>query len=406
MCAMGNVHSYGDQETSEVRTGGPMSTEGRPYQRCARTIMDTTDPDIWFNEEGVSSHVLRFESELADGVRRAQAGQRLGELDDLVAKIKSAGAGKPYDCILGVSGGVDSTYLALRAVQLGLRPLAVHFDSGWNSELAVDNIHSLVTRLGLDLYTQVVDWREMKDLQLSFFKASVANADMPTDHAFDLVAFEQARKYGVKYILSGANFASESILPESWGYDAGDAKHIKAVQKRFGSVKLKSYPLMGLVRRHFWYPLVRRIQVVKPLNLMPYVHKDAKRAIAKELGWRDYGGKHYESIFTRYFQGYYLPQKFGFDKRLAHYSSLILSGQMDRVEALGLLETANYPEELRKQDHEFIAKKLGVSVAEFEEICARPPVHFSAYPNSAATWKLMRRVGVPFGRFARHVGLL
>lgn len=383
-----------------------MSVEARPYQRCVRTIMDTTDPDIWFDDNGVCSHVLRFEAQMADDVRRAQTGERLRELGDLVAKIKSAGKGKPYDCIIGVSGGVDSTYLALRAVQLGLRPLAVHFDSGWNSELAVDNIHNLVTRLGLDLYTQVVDWREMKDLQLSFFKASVANADTPTDHAFGWVAYTQAKKYGIKYVLSGANYASESVLPEAWGYDSGDAKHVKAIQKRFGSVKLKTYPLMGLVQRHVWYPLGRRIKTVKPLNLMPYVYKDAKRAITEELGWRDYGGKHYESVFTRYFQGHYLPRKFGYDKRLAHYSSLILSDQMSRDEALGLLETANYPEALRKQDHEFIAKKLGVSVAELEEICDRPPVHYSAYPNSTATWEVITRVGAPFTRFARRVGLL
>ena len=362
-----------------------MSTRARPYQRCIRTIMDTTDPDIWFDDHGVSSHSLRFESEIAPEVRRAQAGERLGELNALVAEIKKSGEGKPYDCVIGVSGGVDSSYLAAQAVRLGLRPLAVHFDSGWNSELAVDNIHNLVTRLGLDLYTHVVDWREMKDLQLSFFKASVANADTPTDHAFSWVAYTQAAKYGIKYILSGSNFATESILPESWGYDSGDVKQVKAIQKRFGTVKLKTYPLMGLVKRNLWYPDIRRIRTAPLLNYMPYVYTDAKRAIADELGWRDYGGKHYESVFTRYFQGYYLPHKFGFDKRLAHYSSLILSGQMSRDEALALMETSNYPDELRIQDHEFIAKKLGVSVSELEAIYARPPVDYSAYPNAQAS---------------------
>ncbi len=362
-----------------------MSTQVQEYQRCVRTIMDTTDPDITFDPNGVSSHALRFDAQMADEVRRAQAGERLGELEELVAKIKKSGEGKPYDCVIGISGGVDSSYVALQAVKLGLRPLAVHFDSGWNSELATDNIHNLVTRLGLDLYTHVVDWREMRDLQLSFFKASVANADTPTDHAFSWVAYTQAQKYGIKYIISGSNYASESILPESWGYDAGDAKHLKAIQKRFGTVKLKTYPAMGLVKRKLWYPYVRHIETVPLLNYLPYVYKDAKKAITEELGWRDYGGKHYESVFTRYFQGYYLPEKFGFDKRLAHYSSLILSEQMTRDEALALMETAHYPEELRKQDHEFIAKKLGVSVAELEEICARPPVDYTAYPNAKAS---------------------
>lgn len=379
--------------------------ESRPYQRCVRTIMDTTDPDIWFDDHGVSSHAIRFDETMRADVVAAQSGERLGELDALVAEIKRAGEGKPYDCIVGVSGGVDSTYLILQAVKLGLRPLAVHFDSGWNSELAVDNIHNIVSRLDLDLYTHVVDWREMKDLQLSFFKASVANCDIPTDHAFGWVAYQQAVKYGVKYILSGANLASESILPQSWGYNASDAKHVKGIHKRFGKVKLKTYPLMGLFKRHIWYPYFRQIQTAKPLNLMPYRYKDAKREITEELGWRDYGGKHYESVFTRYFQGYYLPMKFGFDKRIAHYSSLILSDQMTREEALGLMESENYPDDLRKQDHEFIAKKLGVSVDELERIYAQPPRDYSEYPNAKKQWDLaMTLVRIPV-KVLRAVGL-
>lgn len=362
-----------------------MSAEARPYQQCTRTIMDTTDPDIWFDENGVSSHAIRFDELVAPALLPAQRGERLGLLDELVAKIKKSGEGKPYDCVIGISGGVDSSYLALQAVRLGLRPLAVHFDSGWNSELAVGNIHNLVTRLGLDLYTHVIDWREMKDLQLSFLKASVANADTPTDHAFTWVAYTQAAKYGIKYILSGSNDATESILPSAWGHGSGDARHVKAVQKRFGTVKLKTYPAMGMFKRIIWYPLVRRVETVQPLNYMPYVYKDAKQDITDNVGWRDYGGKHYESVFTRYFQGYYLPHKFGFDKRLAHYSSLILSGQMTRDEGLALMEASNYPEELRKQDHEFIAKKLGITVEELEALCARPPVDYSAYPNAKAS---------------------
>lgn len=383
-----------------------MSAEGRPYQRCVRTIMDTTDPDIWFDEQGVSSHVIRFETNLAAGVRAAQAGERLGELQELVERIKKAGKGKPYDCVIGISGGVDSSYLALQAVKLGLRPLAVHFDSGWNSELAVDNIHNLVTKLGLDLYTHVVDWREMKDLQLSFFKASVANADTPTDHAFGWVAYSQAKKYGVKYILSGANFASESILPTAWGYDAGDAKHVAAIQKRFGSVKLKTYPLMGLVKRNLWYPEVERIHTVALLNYSPYIYSDAKRVIAEELGWRDYGGKHYESVFTRYFQGYYLPHKFGFDKRLAHFSSLILSNQMTRDEALMQLDETNYPEKLREQDHEFIAKKLGITVGELERINELPPVHYTSYPNAERSTRRLFAATAMVGATLRKLRIL
>lgn len=381
-----------------------MTADGRPYQRCTRTIMDTTDPDIWFDEHGVSSHAIHFDEHFAPELIPAQRGERLGELEELAETIKKAGKGKPYDCVIGVSGGVDSTYLTLQAVRLGLRPLIVHFDSGWNSELAAGNIHNLVTTLGLDLYTQVVDWREMKDLQLSFFKASLANLDIPTDHAFSYVAYQQAKKYGIKYILSGGNAATESVLPEAWGYSASDSKHLKAVQRRFGTVKLKTYPIMGMFARYIWYPMVRRIQTVRPLNYMPYIYTDAKKDIAESVGWRDYGGKHYESVFTRYFQGYYLPHKFGYDKRLAHYSSLILSGQITRDEALALMDTTNYPEDLRRQDHEFIAKKLGVSVEGLEALIALPPVDYTAYPNSDRFWQTVRRIGAPVGKLVRRIG--
>lgn len=383
-----------------------MSNETRPYQRCTRTIMDTTDPDIWFDDNGVSSHAIRFDEVFAPVLIPAQRGELLAELEQLVGTIKVAGHGKPYDCVIGVSGGVDSTYLMLQAVRLGLRPLAVHFDSGWNSELAVSNIHNLVTKLHVDLYTHVIDWREMKDLQLSYFKSSLANCDVPTDHAFGWVAYKQARKYGIKYILSGSNYATESVLPKAWGYNADDAQQLKAVQARFGTARLKTYPVMGMFKRHIWYPYVRRIKTVRPLNYMPYVYKDAKQDIVDTVGWRDYGGKHYESVFTRYFQGYYLPHKFGYDKRLAHFSSMILSGQITRDAALSLMETSNYPEELRKQDHEFIAKKLGLTVKELEVICARPPVDYTAYPNSEASWVFLMRFGAPFARLARRVRLL
>jgi N-acetyl sugar amidotransferase len=374
--------------------------EVRAYQRCTRTIMDTTDPDIWFDADGVSSHAIHFDETFATELLPAQRGERAEQLAEVVAKIKRAGRSKPYDCVIGVSGGVDSTYLVLQATRLGLRPLLVHFDSGWNSELAVSNIHNLVTTLALDLYTHVIDWREMRDLQLSFFKASVANADIPTDHAFGWVAYTQAQKYGIKYILSGGNAATESILPESWGYNADDAKHLRAVQRRFGTMKLTSYPVMGMFSRHIWYPFVRRIKTVRLLNLMPYIYRDAKKDIAETVGWRDYGGKHFESVFTRYFQGYYLPQKFGFDKRLAHYSSLILSEQLTRDEALSQLQLTNYPDDLRVQDHEFIAKKLGLSVDQLEELIARPPVDYTEYPNSEALWSFVRRVGDVYDRIA------
>lgn len=357
--------------------------------------MDTTDPDIWFNSDGVSSHALNYDAQFAPTVETAMRGDREGELQDLIATIKAAGRGKHYDCIVGVSGGVDSSYLILQAVKLGLRPLAVHFDSGWNSELAVGNIEKIVSTLGLDLYTDVVDWREMRDLQLSFFKASVANCDIPTDHAFAHVAFSQATKYGIKYILSGHNLATESILPKAWGYNAGDARHLKAIHRRFGSVPLRTYPTLGLFKRYLWYETVRGVKTVRPLNYMRYVHAEAKAAITEELGWRDYGGKHYESVFTRYFQGYYLPTKFGFDKRRAHLSSLILSNQLTRDEALGELQESNYDGGLCQQDHAFIAKKLGLSPGELDSILSTPPVDHLEYPNEKWLWDLILKLRRP-----------
>lgn len=375
-----------------IPSNGRVRQSSDSYQMCVRTVMDTTDPEIWFDEQGVSSHALHFDEAFATDVAAAQRGDRLPQAEQLVAEIKAAGAGKPYDCVIGVSGGVDSTYLTLQAVRMGLRPLIVHFDSGWNSELAVGNISNLVERLGLDLFTDVVDWREMKDLQLSFFKASVPNADIPTDHVFAAVAYQQARKYGIKYVISGHNLVSESILPTAWGFDAGDARHLKAIQRRFGTVKLKSYPLLGYFKRYVWFEILNGIRTVDLLNYLPYDYATAKQTISAEVGWRDYGGKHHESVFTRYFQGYYLPTKFGFDKRKAHLSSLILAGQATREDALAALEEPPYDPALRRQDHEFIAKKLGVSTAELEEIFARPPRSHRGYPYDKYLWPLTKRV--------------
>jgi N-acetyl sugar amidotransferase len=380
------------------------SVSTRPYQRCTTTVMDTTDPEIKFDDRGVSSYVPYFAKVIAPVLVPAQAGGRVSELEALVERIKADGRGKPYDCIIGISGGVDSTFLTLQAVRLGLRPLCVHFDSGWNSELAVDN--NLVTTLDLDLYTQVVDWREMRDLQLAYLKSGIANADTPTDHAFGYVAFHQAKKYGIKHIISGANYVSESILPASWEYTSDDAKLLKAIHRRFGTVKLKTYPVMGSFTRSLWYPYARGIKSHQLLNYLPYHYAEAKATIASEVGWRDYGGKHYESVFTRWSQGFYLPTRFGFDKRIAHYSSLILSGEMTRDEAMELLETPNYPKELRAQDNEFMAKKLGISTAELNQIVMSPPKHYTDYPNSDASARRLFAFTVLVGRILRKLRLL
>lgn len=358
-------------------------------QRCVRCVMDTTDPDIAFDAEGICSHCRSYDANYRSTVESAMNGGRLGELDKLVKVIQEAGRGHDYDCVIGVSGGVDSTYVLLKAVELGLRPLAAHFDSGWNSELAVHNIECATSRLGVDLKTDVVNWTEMRDLQLSFFKAGVANCDIPTDHAFPAVALKNATEYGVKFVLSGSNLATESVLPTAWGHRAADKRYLMAIQRAHGTVKLETYPTLGLLRKEIWYRYLRRVRTVKPLNYLPYDKSAAKQEISDKLGWRDYGGKHYESIFTRFFQGHYLPRRFAFDKRLAHYSSLILSGQMTRDEALHNIETQPpYDADLQRADLKFIAKKLGISVGEFEALIDSPVASIRRYPTNDLAYSI------------------
>lgn len=367
-----------------------MST--RPYQICVRCVMDTSDPDITFNDSGLCSHCQRYDRMVRDSVARAQRGERETELASIVETMKAAGKGREYDCIMGLSGGVDSSYVAYTAKRLGLRPLAVHFDSGWNSELAVNNIENIVKKLDIDLHTHVVDWDEMRDLQLAFFKASVANCDIPTDHAFPAVLYHEAARLGIKYILSGSNYATEFILPSAWGYQSADLVHLRDIHKKFGQRPLRHYPQIGFISQYLWYPYVRGIKTVRPLNYIRYNKQDAKNTIAAQLGWRDYGGKHYESVFTRFFQGYYLPMKFGYDKRRAHLSSLINSGQETRAHALAELEKPTYDPELQATDKKFIAKKLGVSDAEFDAIIAQPPRDYSDYASIAPLFDAALRV--------------
>lgn len=358
------------------------------YQRCVRCVMDTTDPDIEFDSEGVCSHCRSYDANFRDIVTAASAGERLSELTAIVDQIKADGKKSEYDCIIGVSGGVDSSYVLLKAKELGLRPLAVHFDSGWNSELAVNNIENITSKLGFDLKTDVVNWQEMRDLQLAFFKAGVANCDIPTDHAFPAVAFKNAAAYGAKYILSGSNLATESVLPTAWGHNAADLRYLKAIHREHGSVKLRTYPTLGLAKQAIWYPYVRGVKTIKLLNYVPYVKSEAKSQIADQLGWRDYGGKHYESIFTRFFQGYYLPVRFGYDKRLAHLSSLILSDQCTREEALSELELPTYDADLQASDLKFVAKKLGLTSDELSALIAAPTEGVEHYPSNDALYAL------------------
>jgi len=354
----------------ESEIGGLSTSHGeRAYQMCSRTVMDTTDPDITFDDEGVSNHWLDFiRSRQRESLNPERAKE---ELARVVSEVKSAGRRKAYDCVLGLSGGVDSSYLAHLAVELGLRPLIVHFDNGWNSELAVSNIESLVKGLKLDLHTFVMDWPEFRDLQRSYFKASVVDLEVPTDHMILGALYKIALQHGLKFLLSGTNVATESILPSRWYYPKFDLKNLRDIHRHFGTLPLRKLPALGFWQMTY-YNQVRRINSVSLLDLVDYNKAAAKALLKERYGWRDYGGKHYESVFTRFYQGYILPTKFNIDKRKAHLSSLICSGQISRSEALSELAQPAYDPAMQIEDKRYVAKKLGFTEDEFESVLRLP----------------------------------
>jgi N-acetyl sugar amidotransferase len=351
--------------------------------------MDTTDPDIVFDSAGVCNHCHRYETVASQ--RMIAPEQRKGRLDQLVTEIKRTGRGKPYDCVIGVSGGVDSTYVAWVVKDLGLRPLAVHLDNGWNSELAVANIEKTLNGLGIDLFTHVIDWEEFRDLQISFLKASTPDGEVPTDHAIFALLYKLAAKHGLKHIITGTNVISEAILPEKWGYGYFDWSYVKDIHRRFGTARLSTYPHFSLIDL-FYYVFLRRIRMVSILNFIDYNKKQAMSVLQKELGWVYYGGKHYESLYTRFYQAYLLPRKFNIDKRKAHYSNLILSGQMGRSEALEAMKEPVYPKDLLEEDREYAIKKLNLDQRSFEDIMTLPKKTFLDYKNNREVFTLAKRL--------------
>jgi N-acetyl sugar amidotransferase len=350
------------------RDGAASPSHGDSYHICSRTVMDTSDPEIRFDREGVSHYCPEFE-------KLMEAKPQGSELDtareQTLDRIRRAGRSKAFDCILGLSGGVDSSYMAYLAKQWGLRPLVVHFDNGWNNEIAVHNIQQIVSKLGFELYTFVMDWPEFRDLQRSYFYASVLDLEVPTDHMIFGALYQVATRHNIKVILSGNNIATEWVLPPSWYYSKFDLVNIQSIHRQYGKVPLKKLPSLGLWQRSY-YQLVRGMEDVRVLELLNYKKSEAKKIIQAELGWRDYGGKHYESIFTRFYQGYILPRKFGIDKRRAHLSNLILNGEMTREEALAELMNPTYDPDLQVQDKIYVAKKLGFSDEEFENLLTQP----------------------------------
>lgn len=347
---------------------------------CSRCVMDESADEIEFDEEGVCNFCKEYE----DRVKNEMFEDKEKALKELVIKIKEEGKDKPYDCIIGVSGGVDSSFVAHIVKEHGLRPLAIHLDNGWNSELAVSNIEKLLNQLDIELYTHVVNWNEFKDLQKSFIKSSLRNLEIPTDHAIGALLLQMANRYNIRYILNGSNLVTEGILPLSWVGRNIDHRLLTSVHKEFGTQKLKTYPSVRLTE-FAYYILVKKIKYIPFLNYVEYNKEDAISFLEERYGWRRYAGKHFESIFTRFYQGYMFPEKYGIDKRKAHLSTLIMSGQMSRDDAKQELLHSPYGEgneNLIEEDIEYVLKKLDFTKEEFDKIMKERPKKTTDYSSS------------------------
>jgi N-acetyl sugar amidotransferase len=370
----------------------------RPYQMCMHCVMDTTDSKIIFDENGRCEYCNNYYSNILPNWHTDERGEK--EILAIADQIRQDGKGRDHDCLLGISGGVDSSYLAwLAKEKFGLRPLVFHVDTGWNSQQAVNNIERVVDSLGLDLHTEVIDWREMQDLQLAFFKALVPHLDVPQDHSFQAALYNFAAKYGYKYILNGGNYSTECVRePLEWAYHASDLRHLLDIHKRFGKRELKTFPLCDIFTYKIYYRYVKGVRVVRPLNYVPYVKEEAMQLLTERLGWQRYAHKHYESRFTRFVDGYWQPTKFGFDKRKPHFASLILTDQMTRDDAIERLKTPAYDEATAVQDIEYIANKLDVSTSEIEGYLHGPNKNFDDYKTASSMISLgthvMRAVGI------------
>ena len=355
-----------------------METANTAYRICSRCLMDTSDPDIFFDEAGVCNHCYDYQQRIKD--KKYLSKKEPGAIDRLVQQIKGEGKRKKYDCIVGVSGGVDSTYTMYKVKQLGLRPLAVHLDNGWDSELAVDNVKKFLKQLDIDLHTLVLDWEEFKALQLAFLKASTPDSEIPSDHAIVASLYRAADEYGIRFILSGHNTATEGGGVAAWSQGHYDWGYIKGIYKLFTGKNLKKFPHIG-VRNFIKWAVFQRIKFIPILDYFEYDKKVAIATIEKKLGWRNYGSKHYESIYTRFYQGYILVKKFGYDKKRLHLSALIWSGQLTREEAEKQMGEIDYPQSAQAQDKEFVVKKLGISMQEFDAIIHAQPKDFYDYPS-------------------------
>lgn len=363
---------------------------------CSLTVLDDSIPGIEFDNDGVSNFARQAQWRLKNEVFHGELGQH--RLDSWIRRIKNDGRGRDYDCIIGLSGGIDSSYVAIKVIENGLRPLAIHLDNGWNNEVAVGNIEKLVRKLGIDLYTHVVDWAEIRDLQRAYIKASLLDLECVSDHAINTVLFRLARKFDIRYVIHGGNVATESILPKAWGYDKRDGVNVRAIHRRYGEVSLKTYPSM-LPTQLFYYLFIRKISAFPILNYLEYNKTKAVEELQSKLGWIPYPRKHGENRFTRFFQELYLPRKFGIDKRKAHLSSLIVAGEMTREQAFAELSKPLYSEQDFLDEIDYVAKKLRFPSAELINLIDAIPRKHEEFSNVA--WMFNQSSG--FVQIARYV---
>lgn len=371
----------------------------RPYQICTKTIMDTTDPTIVFNEKGESDYYTNFKENIEPNWHTDDRGYE--ELMKIADKIKKTSKNKDFDCIIGLSGGLDSSYAAYIAKEvMGIRPLIFHVDAGWNTDKAVGNIEKIIHGLNLDLYTEVINWEEMKDLQTSFLKSQIADQDLPQDYAFFSGLYKFAKKNKINYVLTGGNFSTECCRePEEWGGFPGiDVTLVKDIHRKFGKRPLKTFPLVDIISYKIYYKYVLGMEVFKPLNLVPYIKKDAEQLLQEKFGWEPFQHKHHESRFTRFYEDYWLPRKFGYQKRKAHFSSLILTGQMTREEALERVSKPELSEEFLQKEFEYVANKLDMSVSDLEKIFEGENKTYKNYKNKMGLIKMgaqiMQKLGL------------
>ena len=371
------------------------------HQVCTNCVMNTSDTKITFNDEGICDHCITFYNSIKPYWHPDE--ESWIEILNISDRIKNDNKGKDFDCIIGMSGGIDSSYLVYLAKEkLGLRPLVFHVDAGWNSQHAVNNIEQIVDKLGLDLYTEVINWEEMKDLQLSFFKSGVSHIDTPQDHAFFATMYKFASKHKIKHILTGGNYSTECIRnPIEWMYYQSDSFQIKDIHKKFGTRKINNFPITNILWHKIYLPYIKGIKVIRPLDYMQYNKEDATQFLVDKFNYQRYEQKHFESRFTKFYESYWLPEKFGYDTRIIQYSSLILTGQMTRENALDKLKSPVYNEDTINEDFEYIATKLGITVDMLRSYFEAPNKSYKDYSNQQLIYnigaKVLKYLGVEKG---------